>query len=78
MSSGPDNSKKQSLRTPCATDYIGGDQVSERGTAGEPDRPLLAEGERDRAVELGAQAIPARKAGKLERQPAAVRGEAQP
>jgi Protein of unknown function (DUF4031) len=39
---------------------------------------LLTEGERDRAAELGAQAISARKAGKLERQRAAVRGEGRP
>jgi len=35
----------------------------------------LTEGERDRAVELGAQVISARKADKLERQRAATRGE---
>ena len=35
----------------------------------------LTQGERDRAVELGAQAISARKAGKMERQRAAARGE---
>ncbi|HEY6295633.1 MAG TPA: DUF4031 domain-containing protein [Streptosporangiaceae bacterium] len=35
----------------------------------------LTEGERDRAVELGAQAITARAAGKMERQRAAMRGE---
>jgi hypothetical protein len=34
---------------------------------------LLTEGERDQAAGLGAQAIPARKAGKLERQRAAAR-----
>jgi hypothetical protein len=35
----------------------------------------LTEGERDRAVQLGAQPISARQAGKLERQRAAMRGE---
>jgi hypothetical protein len=39
---------------------------------------LLTEGERGRAAELGAQAISARKAGKLERQRAAMRGEGRP
>lgn len=38
---------------------------------------LLTEGERDHAVELGAQAIKAREADKMERQQAAVRGEGQ-
>jgi Protein of unknown function (DUF4031) len=37
----------------------------------------LTEGERDRAVELGAQVITAREADKMERQRAAVRGESQ-
>jgi hypothetical protein len=37
----------------------------------------LTEGERDRAVELGAQVISARAAGKMERQRAAIRGEDQ-
>ena len=37
----------------------------------------LTEGERDSAVELGAQAISARQADKMERQHAAVRGESQ-
>ncbi len=35
----------------------------------------LTEGERDRAVALGAQAIKAREADKMERQRAAIRGE---
>ena len=39
---------------------------------------LLTEGERDRAVELGAQVISAREADKMERQRAAMRGESQP
>lgn len=39
---------------------------------------MLTEGERDRAVELGAQAISARKAAKMERQRAAMRGERLP
>jgi hypothetical protein len=38
---------------------------------------LLTEGQRDRAVELGAQVITAREADKMERQRAAVRGESQ-
>jgi len=38
---------------------------------------LLTEGQRDRAVELGAQAISAREADKMERQRAAMRGESQ-
>ena len=38
---------------------------------------LLTEGERDRAVELGAQVISAREADKMERQRAAMRGESQ-
>jgi hypothetical protein len=38
----------------------------------------LTEGERDRAVELGAQVITAREADKMERQRAATRGESQP
>lgn len=41
-------------------------------------RYLLTQGERDRAVELGARSISARKAGKIERQQAAVTGEPQP
>jgi hypothetical protein len=36
---------------------------------------LLTEGQRDRAVELGAQVITAREADKMERQRAAMRGE---
>jgi hypothetical protein len=36
---------------------------------------LLTEGQRDRAVELGAQVITAREADKMERQRAAARGE---
>ena len=36
---------------------------------------LLTEGERDRAVELGAQVISAREADTMERQRAAMRGE---
>jgi hypothetical protein len=36
---------------------------------------LLTEGEHDRAVELAAQAISARKADKLKRRRAAMRGE---
>lgn len=39
---------------------------------------MLTEGQRDHAVELGAQVITARQAGKMERQRAAVRGESQP
>jgi hypothetical protein len=39
---------------------------------------LLAEGQRDRAVELGAQVITAREADKMERQRAAIRGESGP
>ncbi|MDR2987599.1 MAG: DUF4031 domain-containing protein [Nocardiopsaceae bacterium] len=35
----------------------------------------LTEGQRDRAAQLGAQAISARKANKMERQRAAMRGE---
>ena len=38
----------------------------------------LTEGERDRAVVLGAQAIKAREADKMERQRAAMRGEGHP
>ena len=38
---------------------------------------LLTEGQRDRAVELGAQVITAREADKMERQRAAMRGESQ-
>ena len=38
----------------------------------------LTQGERDRAVELGAQAISARQAGKLERQRAVMHGERLP
>jgi Protein of unknown function (DUF4031) len=38
----------------------------------------LTEGERNRAVELGAQSISARQAGKLERQRAVMRGERLP
>ena len=38
---------------------------------------LLTEDERDRAVELGAQVITVREAGKTERQSAAGRGESQ-
>lgn len=38
----------------------------------------LTKGERDRAVQLGAQAISARQAGKLERQRAVMRGERLP
>lgn len=38
----------------------------------------LTEGERDRAVKLGAQVISARQAGKLERQRAVMRGERLP
>jgi Protein of unknown function (DUF4031) len=38
---------------------------------------LLTEGQRDRAVELGAQVISAREADKMERQRAAMRGESQ-
>ena len=38
---------------------------------------LLTEGQRDRAVELGAQVITAREADKMERQRAAARGESQ-
>lgn len=38
----------------------------------------LTEGERDRAVELGAKAITAREADKMEQQRAAIRGERQP
>ena len=37
----------------------------------------LTEGERDRAIELGAQAITAREADKMEQQRAAMRGESQ-
>ena len=40
-------------------------------------RYLLTEGQRDRAVELGAQVISAREADKMERQRAAIRGESQ-
>jgi len=40
-------------------------------------RYLLTEGERDRAVGLGAQAITAREADKMERQRAAMWGESQ-
>jgi hypothetical protein len=36
---------------------------------------LLTEGQRDRAVELGARVITAREADKIERQRAAMRGE---
>jgi hypothetical protein len=36
---------------------------------------MLTEGQRDRAVELGAQVITAREADKMERQRAATRGE---
>ena len=36
---------------------------------------LLTEGQRDRAVELGAQVITAREADEMERQRAAMRGE---
>ena len=39
---------------------------------------VLTEGQRDRAVELGARVITARQAGKMERQRAAMRGEIQP
>jgi hypothetical protein len=39
---------------------------------------LLTEDERDRAAELGARAISARKAGRLERQRAAMCGEGLP
>jgi hypothetical protein len=38
---------------------------------------LLTEGQRDRAVELGAHVITAREADRMERQRAAVRGESQ-
>jgi len=38
---------------------------------------LLTEGQRDRAVELGAQVITPREADKMERQRAAMRGERQ-
>jgi predicted esterase len=38
---------------------------------------LLTEGERDRAVELGAQVITAREADKMEQQRAVARGESQ-
>ena len=38
----------------------------------------LTQGERDRAVELGAQAISAREADRMERQREAMRGERQP
>jgi hypothetical protein len=38
---------------------------------------LLTEGQRDRAVELGAHVITAREADKMERQRAAMRGESQ-
>jgi hypothetical protein len=38
----------------------------------------LTQGQRDRAVELGAQVISAREADKMERQRAAARGESQP
>jgi len=38
---------------------------------------LLTEGQRDRAVELGAKVITAREADKMERQRAAMRGESQ-
>ena len=39
---------------------------------------MLTQGQRDRAVELGAQVISAREAKKMERQRAAARGESQP
>jgi hypothetical protein len=38
----------------------------------------LTEGQRDRAVKLGAQVITAREADKMERQRAGARGESQP
>jgi hypothetical protein len=38
----------------------------------------LTEGERDRAVELGAQVITGREADRMEQQRAAIRGEHQP
>jgi len=38
----------------------------------------LTEGERDRAVVLGAQAITAREADRMQRQQAAIRGESHP
>ena len=41
-------------------------------------RYILTEGQRDRAVELGAQAIKTREADKMERQRAAARGETRP
>jgi hypothetical protein len=40
-------------------------------------RHLLTEGQRDRAVELGAQETTAREADQMERQRAAARGESQ-
>ena len=40
-------------------------------------RYTLTQGQRDRAVELGARAITAREADKMERQRAAMRGESQ-
>ncbi len=38
---------------------------------------MLTEGQRDRAVEFGAQVISGREAGKMERQRGAARGESQ-
>jgi len=51
------------------------------GTPAGPEHELvtshytLTEGQRDRAVQIGAQVISARRADKMERQRAAIRGE---
>jgi hypothetical protein len=54
--------------------------VTPAGFTQEPSKLhyTLTQGERHRAVELGAQAISARQAGKLERQRAVMRGERLP
>jgi two-component system, NarL family, sensor kinase len=56
---------------------VRGDPGTPAGSQQEPvtGHYTLTEGERDRAVELGAQVITAREADKVERQRAAIRGE---